>query len=89
MNQEELRDFAARYTEAWCSHDANATAAFFAEDGSIAVNGRKPAVGRTEIAQLVQVNPSEFNALAEKIIGPYKTELIYRQGTSSSPLSPT
>ena len=54
MNQEELRDFAVRYTEAWCSHDANATAAFFAEDGSIAVNGGKPAVGRTEIAQLVQ-----------------------------------
>jgi steroid delta-isomerase-like uncharacterized protein len=54
MNQEELRDFAARYTGAWCSHDANATAAFFAEDGSIAVNGGEPAVGRAEIARLVQ-----------------------------------
>ena len=54
MNQEELRDFAARYTEAWSSHDADATAGFFAEDGAIAVNGGKPAVGSTEIAQLVQ-----------------------------------
>lgn len=54
MNQEELQDFAARYTEAWSSHDAHATAGFFAEDGSIAVNGGKPAVGSTEIAQLVQ-----------------------------------
>lgn len=54
MNQEELQDFATRYTEAWCSHDPDATAAFFAEDGSIAVNGAAPAVGRTQIAQLVQ-----------------------------------
>ena len=54
MNREDLRDFGARYTEAWCSHDATATAAFFAEDGSIAVNGGEPAVGRDEIAQLVQ-----------------------------------
>jgi uncharacterized protein (TIGR02246 family) len=54
MTQEELRDFATRYTGAWCSHDANATAGFFAGDGSIAVNGAAPAVGRAEIAQLVQ-----------------------------------
>lgn len=54
MDQEKLQDFAARYTAAWCSHDANATAAFFAENGSIAVNGGEPAVGRAEIAQLVQ-----------------------------------
>jgi uncharacterized protein (TIGR02246 family) len=54
MNREELRDFATRYTEAWCSHNANATAAFFAENGSIAVNGGEPALGRAEIAKLVQ-----------------------------------
>lgn len=54
MNQKELHDFAARYTEAWCSHDPDAIAAFFAEDGSIAVNGGDPAVGRAEIAQLLQ-----------------------------------
>lgn len=54
MNQEELWDFATRYTEAWCSHEADATAGFFAEGGSIAVNGGAPAVGRAEIAQLVQ-----------------------------------
>lgn len=54
MNEQELLDFATRYTEAWCSHDADATASFFAEDGTIAVNGGAPAVGRVEIAQLVQ-----------------------------------
>ena len=54
MLPERLDDFAARYTEAWCSHDAPATASSFAEDGTIAVNGGTPAVGREEIAELVQ-----------------------------------
>ncbi|MGB8361760.1 MAG: nuclear transport factor 2 family protein [Acidimicrobiia bacterium] len=54
MNREELHDFASRYTQAWCSHDADATAAFFAESGSIGINDGEPAVGRVEIAQLVQ-----------------------------------
>lgn len=54
MNPEELLDFASRYTEAWCSHDADATASFFAENGSITVNSGEPAVGRAEIARLVQ-----------------------------------
>ena len=46
MDQRESRGFAARYTEAWCSHNAEATPAFFAEDGSIAVDEGEPAVGR-------------------------------------------
>lgn len=54
MSPEQLHDFANRYTGAWCSHDAAATAGFFVEDGSIAVNGGAPAVGREEIAALVQ-----------------------------------
>ncbi len=54
MTPEQLQDFATRYTAAWCSFDAAATASFFAEDGSFAVNGGTPAVGRTAIAELVQ-----------------------------------
>ena len=54
MSPEQLHDFASRYAQAWCSHDAVATAFFFAEEGSIAVNGSAPAVGRAEIAELVQ-----------------------------------
>jgi len=65
MNQEELRDFAARYTEAWCSHEADTTAGFFAEEGSIAVNGGAPAVGRAEIAQLVQ---GFYDAFPETVV---------------------
>ena len=54
MNAEQLHDFATRYTEAWCSHDASQPASFFTEDGSIAVNGGDPYVGRSSIAELVQ-----------------------------------
>jgi len=54
MTPDRLRDFASRYTAAWCSHDAHSVADFFAPDGSIAVNGAKPAVGRDAIAELVQ-----------------------------------
>ncbi len=43
-----------RYTAAWCSHDADSVAAFFAEDGSLAVNGAEPAVGRVAIAGVAQ-----------------------------------
>ena len=54
MTADEIHDFATRYTAAWCSIDADAVASFFAEDGSIAVNGGEPAVGRTAIVELVQ-----------------------------------
>ena len=54
MSTDEIEAFANRYTAAWCSHDANAVASFFAEDGSISVNGNEPAVGRAAIADLVQ-----------------------------------
>lgn len=49
-----LRDFAARYTEAWCSHDAARVASFFASSGSLAINDGAPAVGRSAIAEAAQ-----------------------------------
>jgi uncharacterized protein (TIGR02246 family) len=45
-----LRDFAARYTAAWCSRNAASVAAFFAPNGSLSVNG-SPAVGRAAIIE--------------------------------------
>ena len=54
MDAGELLEFAARYTAAWCSRDANRVAAFYSTDGSLSVNGDAPAVGRTAIAELAQ-----------------------------------
>lgn len=49
MHADDLRDFARRYTAAWCSQDAASVAAFFAEDGSLTINDGEPAIGRQAI----------------------------------------
>jgi len=54
MNIDKLREFASRYTAAWCSQDAASVSAFFAEDGSLAVNDDSPAVGRDAITEVAQ-----------------------------------
>src|SRR4051812_45331149 len=53
-NWPELRDFAARYTAAWCSGDPTSVAAFFSCDGSLRVNDDPPAVGRAAITGVAQ-----------------------------------
>ena len=55
----QLRDFAKRYTAAWCSQNAASVAAFFAPNGSLSVNG-VPAFGRQAIAELAQGFMSAF-----------------------------
>ena len=42
MTSDELNDFAARYAKAWCSHNPESVAAFFAENTSLRVNGGPP-----------------------------------------------
>jgi uncharacterized protein (TIGR02246 family) len=49
-----LRDFAARYSDAWCSQDAASVAGFYSPDGSLTINNGTPAVGRKEIAEVAQ-----------------------------------
>jgi uncharacterized protein (TIGR02246 family) len=46
----QLTDFATRYTAAWCSHEPERVAEFFAEDGSLTINRGAPAIGRAAIA---------------------------------------
>jgi hypothetical protein len=55
-----LREFARRYTEAWCSSVPAKVAAFFAPGGSLAVNGAPPAAGRVAIAGVAQGFMSAF-----------------------------
>ncbi|TFH19853.1 MAG: hypothetical protein E4H05_03635, partial [Acidimicrobiales bacterium] len=54
MTDDQFQEFAQRYTDAWTSHDPDAVASFFAEGGSLAVNGGEPAVGRAAIAAVAQ-----------------------------------
>lgn len=39
---DQLRDFAQRYTEAWCSQEPAQVAKHYTRDGSIAINGGAP-----------------------------------------------
>jgi predicted ester cyclase len=50
----QLRDFASRYTAAWCSQDAACVAGFYASDSSLTVNGGSPALGRSAIIAVVR-----------------------------------
>jgi len=51
MHLTELKEFANRYAEAWCSQDPQGVAAFYAADGSLSVNDGAPSVGRPAIAE--------------------------------------
>ena len=66
-----LRDFAARYTAAWCSQNASSVASFFAPDGLLAINGGAPAIGRDEIIGVVQSFMTDFpdlHVLMDRVI---------------------
>lgn len=49
-----LRDFASRYTAAWCSGHAASVAAFYSPRGSLTINGGSPSVGRVAITESAQ-----------------------------------
>lgn len=57
---EDLREFAERYTEAWCSGDPARVAAHYTPDGSLAINGGEPAVGREALTGVVRSFMSAF-----------------------------
>jgi len=56
----QLRDFAARYTAAWCSQNPEAVAAFFSPNGSLKINDAAPSVGRAAISDTARGFMSAF-----------------------------
>lgn len=85
-----LRDFARRYTAAWCSQEPERVASFFAADGALTVNAGAPAIGREAIAETarsfmtafpdLQVLMDEAVDLGERAI--YRWTLV---GTNTGP----
>jgi uncharacterized protein (TIGR02246 family) len=51
---------AERYTSAWNSHDASAVASYYAENGSIRINGGEPIAGRPAVSDTVQGFYNDF-----------------------------
>lgn len=54
MDAGKLKEFATKYTAAWCSQDAAKVASFFAENGSLKINKGNPSIGRTAITAAAQ-----------------------------------
>jgi uncharacterized protein (TIGR02246 family) len=66
-----VRDFARRYTEAWCSQDPTRVASHYAPDGSLAINGGEPAVGReavTEVARSFMAAFPDMQVLMDDLV---------------------
>ena len=51
LEPDQLREFAQRYTEAWCSQDPERVAGHYAPNGSLTINGGPPSVGRVAITE--------------------------------------
>ncbi|MGD0505656.1 MAG: ester cyclase, partial [Steroidobacteraceae bacterium] len=90
MDSIALIDFAARYTAAWCSQSAARVASFFAEKGSLPINGGDPAVGRAAIASAAQGFMTAFPDLVIKMdsVNITGTEITYHwtlTGTNTGP----
>ena len=73
VNPEALREFAERYTAAWCSQNPAAVAACYAPGGSLTVNDGAPAVGReaiTEVARSFMTAFPDMQVLLDDLIVP-------------------
>jgi hypothetical protein len=69
MELSELRDFARRYTGAWCSGDAARVAEHFSPHGSLTVNDGAAAIGRRAITEAAQGFMSAFPDLEVSMDG--------------------
>jgi hypothetical protein len=90
MNIEKLREFAARYTAAWCSQRAASVASFFTENGSLKINAGKPSVGRVAITTAAQGFMTAFPDLVVQMdeLSRAGDHFIYRwtlTGTNTGP----
>ena len=64
IEPEYLRDFARRYTLAWCSQNAASVAAFYSPAGSLTINNGTPSIGRAAITAAAQDFMTAFPDLA-------------------------
>jgi hypothetical protein len=90
MDLPRLREFAARYTAAWCSRDPASVAAFFGERGSLQINKGSPSIGRAAIAAAAQGFMTAFPDLVVKMndVSLEGVHAIYRwtlSGTNTGP----
>src|SRR3990172_7166519 len=68
---DQLREFAGRYTAAWCSQDPASVAERYAPEGSLTINEGTPAVGRaavTESARAFMIAFPDMQVLMDDLV---------------------
>jgi uncharacterized protein (TIGR02246 family) len=71
LDESRVRDFAHRYTAAWCSQDPARVAEHYSDGGSLTINGGEPAVGRgaiTEVARSFMTAFPDMQVLMDSLI---------------------
>jgi uncharacterized protein (TIGR02246 family) len=90
ISQSEAEGIGRKYSEAWCSHDPNSVASFYAADGRIVINEGEPSEGRSAVAEMAQ---GFFNSFPDLVVrmdsirtsGTYCVFLWTLEGTNSGP----
>lgn len=54
LDRDQLREFARRYTDAWCSQDPAKVAEHYAPGGSLIINSGQPATGRAAVTEVAR-----------------------------------
>ena len=90
MDDARLRQFATRYTAAWCSQDPARVASFFAEKGSLTINEGAGSIGREAITRAAREFMTTFPDMMVTMDGVSleRGRAIYRwtlTGTSTGP----
>ena len=90
MDPRGLELFATQYTAAWCSQQAAQVAAFFAEHGSLTINGGPPSIGRAAITAAAQGFMTAFPEMVVAMDGVevHPDRAVYRwtlAGTNTGP----
>ena len=90
ISQSDAEEFGRNYTQAWCSHDPDAVASFYAPDGQIVINDGEPSNGRAEVAAVARGFYEGFPDLVVhmdgiRTSGDYCIYLWTLEGTNSGP----
>ncbi|MEJ2105640.1 MAG: ester cyclase [Ignavibacteriaceae bacterium] len=67
MDNNKLKEFATRYTAAWCSQNAASVASLFSGNGSLKINNGEPSIGRDAITKAAQGFMTAFPDLTVKM----------------------
>jgi steroid delta-isomerase-like uncharacterized protein len=67
MKQIDLTDLGTRYAAAWSSQDPALLASFYADNGTLTVNGGPPSVGRAAVTATARTYMTAFPDMAVKM----------------------